>query len=117
MSFDWSEYLDLAEELAGAAPVNTPSAEARQRSAISRAYYAAFHICLAKLGSRIPAYENSHLRVVEYYRHNQNQTYKEIGTRLNRLLADRRLADYQDEIPRLDWLTTKAIANSRQIMS
>ena len=41
MSFDWSEYLDLARELAlqGSAP---SLSEARVRAAISRAYYAAF---------------------------------------------------------------------------
>ena len=39
MSFDWSEYLDLARELA-------KFSEAGQRSAISRAYYAAF--CTAR---------------------------------------------------------------------
>jgi uncharacterized protein (UPF0332 family) len=36
-SFDWTRFLDLAKELA-ARP-----AEANQRSAVSRAYYAAFH--------------------------------------------------------------------------
>jgi hypothetical protein len=35
--FDWSRYLDLADELA-----RRVSDEAAERSAISRAYYAAF---------------------------------------------------------------------------
>ena len=55
MSFTWTEYLALAEELSGGEPAATPSEEARQRSAISRAYYAAFHVCLDKFGSKIPA--------------------------------------------------------------
>jgi len=41
MSFDWSEYLDIARELAGQATASS-SAEAKKRCAISRAYYAAF---------------------------------------------------------------------------
>ncbi len=44
MSFDWSEYLKLAQELAGPSTLHaTP--EARQRAAIRRAYYAAFCKC------------------------------------------------------------------------
>jgi uncharacterized protein (UPF0332 family) len=38
MAFDWPDYLDLARRLAQA------DEEASQRSAISRAYYAAFHV-------------------------------------------------------------------------
>ena len=41
MNFDWSEYLNIARELAGQATASF-SAEAKKRSAISRAYYAAF---------------------------------------------------------------------------
>lgn len=41
MSFNWSEYLDLAQQLAGKAPISATQ-ESRLRSAISRAYYAAF---------------------------------------------------------------------------
>jgi len=45
MSFDWSEYLNLANKLVQAK--STPSAdEACQRTAISRAYYAAY--CLVR---------------------------------------------------------------------
>ncbi len=40
MSFDWSEYLNLAQELAGKA--TTPASQEAKLRAISRAYYAAF---------------------------------------------------------------------------
>lgn len=40
MPFAWTEFLELAKELAGRG--GTGSREARERSAISRAYYAAF---------------------------------------------------------------------------
>src|SRR5437899_3066148 len=117
MSFDWTEYLLLAEEMSGLIPANPASEEARQRSAVSRAYYAAFHVCLNKLGAKVPAYQNSHLAVVEYFQYNQSKTYKDIGTRLNRLLLDRRMADYDEEIMRLEWVTAKAVTNAREIVS
>ena len=41
MSFNWSEYLGLAQQLAGKAQISA-TRESRLRSAISRAYYAAF---------------------------------------------------------------------------
>ena len=41
MSFDWSQYLNLAKELAGQATIPAEQ-EARLRDAISRSYYAAF---------------------------------------------------------------------------
>lgn len=37
MAFDWRDYLELADEL------STSGDEARLRSAVSRAYYAAYH--------------------------------------------------------------------------
>ena len=41
MSFDWSEYLNLAKELANQA-IAPANQEAKLRTAISRSYYAAF---------------------------------------------------------------------------
>lgn len=41
MAFDWREYLELAKELVSQANSGY-SAEAAERSAVSRAYYAAF---------------------------------------------------------------------------
>jgi len=41
MSFDWNEYYQLSRELAGLA-TGIATEEAKMRSAISRAYYAAF---------------------------------------------------------------------------
>ena len=51
MSFDWLEYLSLAHELVGLSP-GAASHEARLRSAISRAYYAAFKMAFAYLSAR-----------------------------------------------------------------
>ena len=42
MSFDYIDYLYLAQELVGQTPPQAAQPEAKLRSAISRAYYAAF---------------------------------------------------------------------------
>jgi hypothetical protein len=42
MSFDWAKFLDFAKEMAKQMP-NADSPQAWARSAISRAYYAAYH--------------------------------------------------------------------------
>ena len=58
MKFDWEEYFNLAQELAGT------NEEAKLRSAVSRAYYSAF--CLAR----------NYLRDIQQYpRLWRNKTY------------------------------------------
>ena len=49
MSFEWADYLAVAQELAGQPMPNPPSREAKLRSANSRAYYAAFWVALIHL--------------------------------------------------------------------
>jgi len=51
MSFDWSEYLSVAQELASGANTSA-NKEAKLRSAISRAYYAAFILARSYLRDR-----------------------------------------------------------------
>src|SRR4028119_31373 len=46
MRFEWSEYLNLAQELAATNSDSSANREAKLRSAISRAYYSTF--CLAR---------------------------------------------------------------------
>jgi uncharacterized protein (UPF0332 family) len=101
MKFDWSEYFNLAKELA------ETSEEAKLRSAVSRAYYSAF--CLARNYlrdipqkprlSRNKTYDiNPHQDVAENFIHHQSksQTMIEIGQDLSRLRKMRNKADYQD---------------------
>lgn len=65
MTFHWSEYLDLARELA-----QQPTDEAKLRSAISRAYYAAFiksrNFLQQREGLNIPT-ENTHKYIINYF--------------------------------------------------
>jgi uncharacterized protein (UPF0332 family) len=103
MKFDWSEYFNLAKELA------ETSKEAELRSAVSRAYYSAF--CLARNYLRdIQQYPrlwrnktydiNAHQYVAEKFIYNQSksQTMIEIGKDLSRLRRMRNKADYDDTI-------------------
>ena len=101
MKFDWSEYFNLAKELAGT------TEEAKLRSAVSRAYYSVF--CLARNYLRdIQQYPrlwqnknydiNAHQYVAEKFIYNQSksQTMIEIGKDLSRLRKMRNKADYED---------------------
>ena len=105
MRFDWSEYLNLAEELA-AISGDSDNNEAKLRSAISRAYYAVF--CLARnylrdveqdsrLSRKTPDI-NEHQYVAEKFIFHKSKAKKmiKIGENLSRLRLFRNKADYED---------------------
>jgi uncharacterized protein (UPF0332 family) len=101
MPFDWREYLNLARELAG---LQGPgySQEAAGRSAVSRAYYAAF--CWAKnyaeknLGFKPEKKASDHVKLRE---HLQEKGYNELASNLNNLRAWRNACDYDDQVSKL----------------
>ena len=116
MAFDWSQYLVLAEELA-----EQPGNEAALRSAVSRAYYAAF--CLARehllhttelFGSRSRRPRLSHRTVWLTY---QRDVDRRIGMDGNRLRELRNLVDYEDVVPNLDNAVRSALSTSRRILA
>ncbi len=93
--FRWSSYLDLARELS-----ERPNAsEASLRSAISRAYYAAFHaarrVLLAK-GVQIPDHGDAHGRIWHECRSRQGRELRPVGIKGRALRDDRDSADYED---------------------
>jgi uncharacterized protein (UPF0332 family) len=102
MKFDWSEYLKLAQEL-----VEGDTNEEKQRSAISRAYYAAF--CYARnylknyLDFKPRREENEHQAVSEKFKDYdpKNRKMIQIGNDLSRLRSDRNNADYDDTVMNL----------------
>lgn len=101
MSFDWSEYLKLAQELAGPSTLHaTP--ETRQRAAISRAYYAAFCKCRNYLRDekehRVPLGGRAHQFVRDEFKKDSDRLQKRIGYNLERLRSDRNKADYDDDL-------------------
>lgn len=119
MSFNWDDYLFLAQDLA--APSNLPNQEARLRSAISRAYYSAF--CKARNFLRdeqrvqIPTTGEAHHLVWLHFKNRRDTVYKKIGENLRRLLNDRRCADYDDVIMDLPFLANKALWRAQEIVS
>jgi hypothetical protein len=120
MSFDWSEYLDLAQELVGqiAGPA---SQEARSRTALSRAYYAAFkkaYNYLRGLDSSIVfVRQDIHTYVIEKFLYSPDNLCKEIGANLDRLRRERNRADYEDTIPQLDSITMKALKQAAKVIT
>jgi uncharacterized protein (UPF0332 family) len=113
MGFDWREYFNLAQELIGraTAPVDQ---EAKQRAALSRAYYATF--CQArnhlrdKEGHTLPASGQVHAYVRDQFMNSADPTRNQIGHDLNRLRIDRNKIDYDDLVPTLSTMITRDIA-------
>jgi uncharacterized protein (UPF0332 family) len=99
MSFNWSEYLALAQELFDMSPTSAIK-EADLRSAISRAYYAAFcqsrdHL-IYKDRDPIPYEVNAHEYIVKRFENSSDARRQKIGQLLHHLRSTRNIADYQD---------------------
>ena len=99
MSFDWSEYLVLAQELTNKSSGSSIQ-EAYLRAAVSRAYYAAFcnarnHL-IYKDGYSIPATVNVHTVVIDKFEKSPDKTRQKIGTLLCNLRGVRNIVDYQE---------------------
>jgi hypothetical protein len=122
MSFDWSEYLSLAEQLC-AVPVSGPPVgiEAQQRAAISRAYYAAFILARNRLRDvdliGVPLHTNAHQFVANQYEYDPDAVRNAIGYALRRLRRVRNRCDYDDVVPNLRSLVPMSLAWSAQIIS
>jgi len=119
MRFDWSEYVELADWLVvNGATLRSP--EAAQRSAVSRAYYGAFHSALALL-IRKDGYQPSgdakdHGNVTRAYQHHHAAPRRQIGTWLDRLRDQRRRADYDAEIVDSAGVAVASVRNARQVL-
>lgn len=101
MSFNWDEFLTLAEALVR--DPNSPGPEeASLRSAVSRAYYAAF--CSARNLARdrreitLTHTGRDHWLVQKHFQDSPHPTRRQIGTSLDRLRDYRRQADYKDDL-------------------
>lgn len=101
MGFDWREYLELARQLAGLQGSGY-SQEAADRSAVSRAYYAAF--CWARnYAEKNMKFEpkrnpTDHSRLRDLLK---NEGYPELASHLNKLRGWRNACDYDDQVPQL----------------
>jgi uncharacterized protein (UPF0332 family) len=116
MPFDWREYLELAKELAGL-PGSGYSGEAAERSAVSRAYYAAF--CWARnyaekrLGFEPRRDSTDHGRLRERLK---ERGYPQVASDLNKLRGWRNACDYGDEVFHLPRLVSSSIKFADKII-
>jgi len=116
VSFDWREYLELARYLAGMGGT-LYSPEAAYRSAVSRAYYAAFcwvrNYAAIKLGFKPQKSPDDHRRLRE---HLKSQGYVGLASNLNKLREWRNNCDYDDEVPGLDSRVCASIEVANKII-
>ncbi len=93
---DETGFLELADEL------STGSRQADWRTAISRAYYAAFHkarTLFRQGGFRVPDIERAHAYVWLRLSNSGHPDVDEVGGQLNRLRTIRNHADYDFDRP------------------
>ncbi len=127
MRFDWSEYLNLAQELAATNSDSSANREAKLRSAISRAYYSTF--CLARNYLRDIEKDRTFFRknrdikehqyvAEEFINHRiKNKNMVKIGENLSRLRELRNKADYEDTMFNLPTQARTALKLADNIIS
>ncbi len=118
MPFDWKQYLDLARELSQPTTSNAGVQEARLRSAVSRAYYAAF--CHARNYSRdwlkfVPNHTaDDHGRLRAFLKDGQRPG---IALKLDQLRPWRNDADYSDSMTSdLATMATYAVSEASKLL-
>ncbi len=127
MRFDWSEYFNLAQELA-AISGDLANNDAKFRSAISRAYYSVF--CLARnylrdveKDSRLSRNQNHNINEHQYvaeefiFHKSKAKRMIQVGENLSRLRELRNKADYADTIFNLSKDLQTALKLAQNIMS
>lgn len=95
MSFNWINLLNVAADLL------KKSGEEYYRSSINRAYYAMFgrtRQILETEEKKIFQPPNVHKQVIDYFKKNNDNLYRQIGYDLDRLRKERVKVDYKDDI-------------------
>lgn len=121
IAFDWSEYLKLAQELAGQAS-SSASNEARLRTAISRAYYASHckarnYLRDVKGDTSIPRTGKAHNYVITKFKNSSNRRCRGIGINLDRMRANRTKADYFDVVWGLSSMASSTLTLAQRVIS
>ena len=102
MSFDWLAFFTLAGEII-ANPLVSP--EASERTAISRAYYAAFNLAANRLETKTPpewkrsGKASDHGELATFLQRFGKTKKATVGVNLSRLYEYRCHADYDDDFP------------------
>ncbi len=116
MAFDWRDFLALAKTLqAGLGGVTT---EASTRSAVSRAYYAAFcharNYAVSNLSFRAGQNVDDHMRIRS---HLSGRGMLEVSRRLNQLRQWRNSCDYDDTVLNLGRIVGSAIHEAEAVLN
>jgi uncharacterized protein (UPF0332 family) len=114
MGFEWSKYLELAEELA------QRDDEAALRSAVSRAYYAVYGKARSHLqykGIAISNAVNGHEAVWNAFKESGGRTSTGIGINGDRLRRQRNVTDYENVVKNLSNLAQGSIKLAKNVMS
>ena len=120
MSFDWREYLVLAEALLQAR-TSLAQEEACCRAAVSRAYYAVYGVARNRArdqdGLQLPATGDAHQRVITHYRQGPSALHRAVGNNLRRLRRVRNRADYDDQLAQPVAVAQFAVRRARQVVA
>lgn len=113
--FDWATLLDLAEKLA-----REPD-ESSRRSAVSRAYYAAFCCARNKLRDnkefKPTGRGKDHDEVWKLFQNSADKERRRIGCLGNGLKIKRGRVDYEDTVPNLAKMVADAPRDARKLLS
>ena len=117
MDFDWKAYLDLARFLQQHSASSTQP-EAALRSAISRAYFAAFcharNYARDRHGLQLRYSGDDHYLVKQHF---SNRRERGVAQKLNRLREWRNKCDYEDSIPDLATLLGGALSEAQMVIA
>jgi uncharacterized protein (UPF0332 family) len=122
MSFDWTTYFELSKVLYEEAIAKEgPLVEAKLRSAISRAYYAAHHKSLryveaTQRGVYIGRTGKAHREVVDYLKTSKNVQDQAAGNSLDRVLSAREKADYKGFQGNVKAATESALRDAEKVL-
>jgi uncharacterized protein (UPF0332 family) len=108
--FNWNKYLNLAQLLSA-----NPD-EASQRTATSRAYYAAFHA--ATLHAQQNGYsERNHGRLWKMYSSDADLNARRISALGNQMKKAREDADYVATVPRIGDVMTQQLTTANEFVA
>jgi len=114
--FNWDDYLKLAKDLI-LPEIKRSSDEACLRTAVSRAYYAAYNKAerYARVHGYAPPKENKHEALIKFFAMNDDQNMKIISAKLGIVKKDRVRCDYYDSLKNVN--PNKAIKTAEEIIS
>src|SRR5690242_6109015 len=112
MAFKWTEFLELAHFVQDSAAAGRVAVEGALRTAVGRAYYAAFGVARsqAQAGGFIP-FESAedHLLLREHF---ERTGRRDIARQLARLRQWRNQADYQSDAGNIAMMAKESIAEA-----